>query len=391
MVTTSKSSSPVERAEAIAGIIAAESEAIHRGGRLTPAAHEALVEADLFRVCGPNQVGGEECDLAGVSAVAETLGRADVSTGWLFVQANATVYNFGPRLAPETAAEIFPGPASVVAAGFPVGQARADVVDGGYRVSGRWDFASGSLHSDWFDARVVVYDQDERKTTRSGIFGLMSCLVPRPEVTLVDTWDVTGMRGTGSGTYTVDDVFVPSRRIVPMWEMATQGSAGAFRIPALTFAHVAFAALALGGASGALRCFTELAQAKTARQSRTPLQDQGTTQRVIGQSHAQLRAASAYRDWVVSRLMAAAATEGGVTLDDRAEARLAVTSITEASLAVVEALYRVAGTTGIFQSSPLHRIFNDLHVMSQQLYARPFHYENVGRYLLGIEHDRSIM
>ena len=133
------------------------------------------------------------------------------------------------------------------------------------------------------------------------------------------------------------------------------------------------------------------AQAKTARQSRTPLQDQGTTQRVVGESHARLRAASAYRDWVVERLMAAAATEGGVSLDDRAEARLAVTSITETSLGVVETLYRVAGTTGIFQSSPLHRIFNDLHVMSQQLFARPFHYENVGRYLLGLEHDRSIM
>jgi alkylation response protein AidB-like acyl-CoA dehydrogenase len=374
----------------IAGIIAAESEAIHRGGRLTPLAHQALVDADLFRVCGPTQVGGEECDLAGASAVAEILGRSDISTGWLFVQANVTVYNFGPRLDPATAAEIFPGPASVVAAGFPVGQPRAEVVEGGYRVSGRWDFASGSLHSDWFDARVVVYDHGERLTTRSGLFGLMSCLVPRDEVTLTDTWDVTGMRGTGSQTYTVDDVFVPTRRIVPMWEMATQGSAGAFRIPALTYAHVAFAALTIGGAWAALEWFRDLAQAKTAAQSRTPLRDQGTTQRIIGESHARLRAASAYQTWVVDRLMTAA-TEAGVSLADRAEARLAVTSITETSLAVVEALYRVAGTTGIFQSSPLHRIFNDLHVMSQQLFARPFHYENVGRYLLGLEHDRSIM
>jgi alkylation response protein AidB-like acyl-CoA dehydrogenase len=384
-------SSPAERAEVIAGIIAAESEAIHRGGRLTPVAHQALVDADLFRICGPAQVGGEECDLEGVSAVAEILGRSDISTGWLFVQANATVYNFGPRLDAATAAEVFRGPASVVAAGFPVGQPRAEVVEGGYRVSGRWDFASGSLHSDWFDARVVVYDQGERKTTRSGLFGLMSCLVPRDEVTLVDTWDVTGMRGTGSQTYTVDNVFVPERRIVPMWEMAKKGSAGAFGIPALTFAHVAFAALTIGGASAALEWFRDLAQTKTAAQSRTPLRDQGTTQRVIGESHARLRAASAYRNWVVDRLMAAAGSEAGVTLADRAEARLAVTSITEASLAVVEALYRVAGTTGIFQSSPLHRIFNDLHVMSQQLFARPFHYENVGRYLLGLEHDRSIM
>lgn len=382
---------PVERARAIAATIAAESEAIHRGGRLTPRAHQALVDADLFRACGPRSIGGEECDLAGAAAVAEVLGRADVSTGWLFVQANATVYNFGPRLDPATAAEVFPGPASVVAAGFPVGQTRGDVVDGGYLVSGRWDFASGCLHADWFDARVVVYENGERVTTGSGLFALMSCLVPRSDVTLTDTWDVTGMRGTGSQTYSTENTFVPARRVVPMWERATGETAAAFHIPALTSAHVQFASLTLGGAAAALEWFIELAQTKTAAQSRTALRDQGTTHQVIAESHARLRAGSAYLQWVIDLLQGAARSEAGVSLAERAEARLAVTSITDTALGVVEALYRVAGTTGIFQSSPLHRIFGDLHVMSQQLYARPFHYENVGRYLLGLEHDRSIM
>ena len=77
-------------------------------------------------------------------------------------------------------------------------------------------------------------------------------------------------------------------------------------------------------------------------------------------------------------------SDAGVTIAERAEARLAVTSAWRPALAVVESLYRVAGTSGIFQTSPLHRIFQDLHVMSQQLFARPSHYENVGRYLLGL-------
>ena len=334
--------SPVERAHAIAGIIAAESEAIHRGGRLTEAAHQALVDADLFRVCGPPEVGGQACSLSDAATIAEILGRADVSTGWLFVQANATVYNFGPRLSAATAAEIFPGPASVVAAGFPVGEARGDLVEGGYVVSGRWDFASGSFHSDWFDARVVAYENGDRLTTRNGLFALMSCLVPRDEVTLIDTWDVVGMRGTGSQTYTVDKVFVPTSRVVPMWEMAPRSPTAAFQIPALTFAHVEFASLTIGGAAAALEWFTELARTKTAAQSAIPLREQGTTQQVIGQCHAKLRAASAYCRWTVELLERAAASEAGVTVADRAEARVAVTSITETSLQVVEALYRIA-------------------------------------------------
>jgi alkylation response protein AidB-like acyl-CoA dehydrogenase len=381
---------PVERAAVVAEVISAESDAIHRGGCLTPAAHEEMVGANLFRACGPTELGGDECGLRAGTEIARILGRADVSTGWLFVQASATIYNFGPRLDPETATEVYPGPESVVAAGFPDGECRADVVDGGYMVSGRWNFASGCLHSAWFDARAVVYDHGERVTTRNGLFALMSCLVPRDAVTIVDTWDVAGMRGTGSQTYSTRDTFVPARRAVPMWAMATAGR-NAFRVPAITFAHVQFAGLALGGAQAAYDAFEELARTKTAAQSRSALRDQGTTQSALARSHAELRAASAYQQWVIDLLTDAAATEAGVTVADRAEARLAVTAIMDSALRVAERLYRVAGTTGIFTSSPLHRCFQDLHVMSQQLFARPFHYENVGRFLLGLEHDRGIM
>jgi len=381
---------PIERAEAVAALAAADSEAIHRRAGLTPAVHQAMVDANLLRACGPLAIGGEECGLREGSEIARTLGRADLSVGWLFVQANATIANFAPRLDAETAAEIYPGPAAVVAAGFPDGEARAHVVDGGYRVTGRWNFASGCLHAGWFDARAVVYEAGERVTSGGGLFALMSCLIPRAEVELVDTWDVTGMRGTGSRTYCVEDVFVPARRVVPMWAMATGGSR-ASRIPPITAAHVQFAALALGGAEGAYRAFEELARTKTAAQVRSPLREQGTTQIALARSHAQLRAAAAYLHWVIELLDGAAATEAGVTVTERAEARLAVTAITDSALEVADRLYRVAGTTGIFTPSPLHRAFGDLHVMSQQLFARPFHYENIGRLLLGLEADRSML
>jgi len=370
-------------------VATADSDAMHRAGRLTPDVHRAMVEANLFRVAGPRSLGGEECGLADGVEIARTLGRADLSTGWLFVQAGATIHNFGPRLDAETVAEVYPGPASVVAAGFPAGETRAEVVDGGYVVSGRWNFASGCLHADWFDARAVVHDGDTQVTTRNGLFSLLSCLVPRDAVTIEDTWDVAGMRATGSRTYTTHATFVPARRAVPMWAMAEAGPAS-FRIPAITSAHVQFAGLALGGAQGAYDAFEQLAREKRPAQVRIALRDQGATQIALARAHAQLRSAAAYLRWVVDLLDEAAGTDDGVTVAERAEARLAVTSIVDSALEVTESLYRVAGTTGIYTASRLQRFFTDLHVMSQQLFARPFHYENVGRYLLGIDHDRSM-
>ena len=108
--------------------------------------HRAMVDANLFRAAGPRALGGEECGLAEGAEIARILGRADLSVGWLFVQAGATMHNFGPRLDAETGAEVYPGPASVVAAGFPDGETRAEVVEGGYVVSGRWNFEIGRAH-----------------------------------------------------------------------------------------------------------------------------------------------------------------------------------------------------------------------------------------------------
>lgn len=388
---TANGDGPVERARAAAAVIVGEGEEIHRAGRLTTAAHRAMVDADLFRACGPRGIGGAACDLRDGAAIAGIIGGADTSAGWLFVQANASAFNMGPRLHPDTAAEIFAAPDSVVAAGFPAGATRADKVDGGYVVSGRWNFASGCLHSSWFDARCVVYDGGERVTLRSGLFAMMSCLVPRDEVTLDDTWDVNGMRGTGSQSYTITEAFVPERRTLNMWEGAPPEAGPSFRVPALTYAHVQFASLALGSARHAMEAFMALAGEKRAAQSGAPMREMATTHRVLGEAHAALRAADAYQQWTIDLLLRAAASEAGVTLTERAEARLAVTANMDTALRVVESLYRVAGTTGIFQSSPIHRCFQDLHVMSQQLFARPSHVENVGRFLLGLEHDRSIL
>ena len=167
---------------------------------MTDAVLAALVDTNMFRVSAPRLAGGDEVDLVTYAKVLETVGRADLSAGWCIVQANASSRSFGSRLEPDAAQRLLAGPDTAIAAGFPMGAARADKVEGGYVVNGRWGFASGCLHCNWFDARATVHVDGEPVATETGFSLLASHVVPVDEVLIEETWDVAGLRGTGSHT-----------------------------------------------------------------------------------------------------------------------------------------------------------------------------------------------
>lgn len=376
----------LDRAARVADVAAADAEQMHREGQLTPAVIEALIETNLFRVSAPDSVGGDQIDVGAFSTLLETVGRADVSTGWCIVQANASARSLGSRIGHEFATELFAGPDTAIAAGTPMGVTRADRVDGGYVVSGRWGFASGCLHCNWFDARATVHVDGEPVKAPTGLAHLTSNLVPREQVEIIETWDVAGLRGTGSHTYVIEEAFVAEERSLPLFAEVSPNLAPALRPPLLTFAHVGFASMGLGAAWSALDDFLAVLDKKTPALTSTPLRQTATAQRALAESKTRLRSASAYLCWMTEHLVAAS-ERGLLSPEDRAEARLAITSTVDTALSVVESLYRVAGTTGIFTSSPLQRRFQDLHVLSQQVFARPSNYENVGRFLLGTDHE----
>jgi len=387
---TSQCDDLMDRVHRVAEVASAYGEKTHRDGQLAGAVVDALVESNLFRLSAPSSVGGEEADVRTFAMALDAIGRADVSTGWCIVQANASARSLGSRLDHEFASELLDGPAAAIAAGTPLGEARAERVDGGHVVSGRWGFASGCLHCNWFDARAVVHANGDPVVTQTGFATLTSNLVPRDEVEVVENWDVAGLRGTGSHTYVVDEVFVPETRSLPLFAEVDPGLAPALRVPLLTFAHVGFAAMGLGAAWSALDDFRALLDKKTPALTGTPLKQTATAQLALADCTSRLRSASAYLNWLLDRLVEAA-ERGLLQPEDRAEARLAITSSVDTALAVVEELYRVAGTSGIFATSPLQRRFQDIHVLSQQLFARPSNYENVARLMLGLEHDSALI
>ena len=200
----------VEAVRALAPLIREHADAIERDRCLPPPVLRGLIEADLFRLLAPRELGGAEADPLIVCRVVEEASQLDGAVGWCVMI--GTCYSlFGGLLPREAAAEIFTGPESVVAGAFRLnGTARA--VDGGYVVSGRWSLGSGIPHSTWALGGCRVYDGDELRQGPNGGPVPLIAFFPKDDVDVLDTWHVAGLRGTGSHDYTVSELFVPERR-----------------------------------------------------------------------------------------------------------------------------------------------------------------------------------
>lgn len=198
---------PAARARAVAPVLEAAGPRIEADKAIPPEVLGAMHGARLFRTLLPQAYGGEQVTPAAFYRMMEVIAAADGSAGWCLCQASgcsiASAY-----MAPEVAREIW-GPADAVLAwGF--GNGAAQVVPGGYRVSGTWAFASGNRHATWMGGHCRVIEPDgSTRMNADGSQHERSMLVPRHMARFHDVWNVVGLRGTNSDTYTYDDVFVP--------------------------------------------------------------------------------------------------------------------------------------------------------------------------------------
>ena len=211
-----------------------------------------LRDAGCFRTLVPRRFGGAGLELADHMTVVRELARADGSVGWTVMIGSAAPAILGKLPAPAFA-EVYAGGPDVVLAGAFNPTGVATPVDGGFRVSGRWAFASGCQHADWFVAHCFVDD--------GRMPPIRMMVLPAADIEIVDTWEVSGLCGTGSHDFTIDDEFVPAARTFAVFEEGgVEGPLG--RIPELSFSSLAIANVALGIAEGALGEVTTLATAK---------------------------------------------------------------------------------------------------------------------------------
>ncbi|HSL51213.1 MAG TPA: acyl-CoA dehydrogenase family protein [Candidatus Deferrimicrobiaceae bacterium] len=379
--------SPLETARKLAPLIRASAAETDAGRELPRPLFEAMADAGLFRLALPRTLGCPEMDLPSYIEVIEEIGRADASTAWVTNQA-AIFATYAARMQPAAARAIWIDTPRSVVANTPAATAEATVVPGGYRVTGRQGFSTGCRHASWLAAHATVIEQG-RPRLDQGQPEMRYLFVPRAQAELQDTWQVRGMRGTGTHHFAVHDVFVPEDRTVKSVTAPLVEQGPLYRLPRTLVFASGDAAVAFGTARSCLAAFTELATTKTPRAMDALLRDQAMVQNDVGRAEARLRSGRAFLFEAVRDIWAAVVTTGGVTLDQRANLRLATTHGIRLAVEVVDMVYGMAGATAAYESSPIQRHFQDVHVMSQHLQARLAHYELVGRHWLGLKIDES--
>ena len=367
----------LKRALDLAPRIREAAPAIESMGQLPPELVRELAESGMFRLLLPRSLGGAQLELPDYLEIIQVIGEADGSTGWCVSQ-GAVYADLAPAFSDETAQEIWGrDPCAVVATGVPLRSELRRHKDG-YRLSGHWRFASGCLHAGWLSAMAPLRDDPPPGGGLAGP-GTMYCLIPRSDVTVIDAWDVRGMRGTGTHEYTVDDLPIPAHRVIPM---ARAGSASGIALQ-LLFAS-GFAAVGLGIARRAMDEFEALAQGKTPVFSQTKLRDEPLVQSEIAHAEAIWGSARAFLLEQAREVCESIRLHGQADRGRRARLRLAATHAMRQSGAAVERTYNLAGTDGIFADHPLQRCFQDIHALTQQHQGRPLHYMIVGQQLLGL-------
>ena len=346
---------------------------------------EALADAGLFHLAFPRAYGGAEIDLPTYIQVIEELGKADASTAWVVNQAGIYA-TYGARMSREAARAIWMDPPRIVS-NTPAATAQAVVVPGGYRVTGRQGFSTGCRNAAWVAAHAQVIDDGATRMDGSQP-ETRYCYVPVGEAELLDTWQVRGMRGTGTHHFAVKDVFVPEHRTVLSVTAPLVETGPLYQIPRTLLFASGDASVALGTARACLTAFYELAGAKTPRAVSGLLRDQPMVQADVGRAEATLRSARAFLVEATGELWAAAAGPG-LTLEHRAAMRIATTHAIRQAVQIVDTVYNAAGATSVYESHILQRQFQDVHVMSQHMQSRFAHYELVGRHWLGLPIDEA--
>ena len=384
MLSNSYSETALANARTVAPILNDASEEIEKERALTPAVLNAMHDAQLFRLTLPQRDNGFELPVPALAQVAEIIAGADASAGWCLGQAFGCAMS--AAFMDETPAkEVFGSREAVLAWGAGV-QGRMDATDGGYLVSGTWRFASGSHHATWLGGHSKVFEKDG--SPREGASGRQAdrtALFPRDQADMADDWHVMGLRGTRSEGYTVENLFVPEGLTLDRdTPEECQIDTTLFRFPTTNVYAAVFSSVSLGIAQSAFDDLKALGMTKHARAAQTSMRDSPIFQSKLAELRAQLESARAYKHAVLSEIWETVDNTGELTMDDRAQIRLATTYAINEATSVMEQIYRLAGSTAIFDNAPFERRFRDIHAVSQQVQGRHTNFETVGRYMLGL-------
>jgi alkylation response protein AidB-like acyl-CoA dehydrogenase len=353
--------------------------------RLPADLSSALVDTGLGRAWAPARYGGLELPVLELLDALEALAAFEAGTAWCGMIA-ATTSLLGGYLPERWAEEIYGDPRAITG-GHAAPQGRARPVEGGLLVSGHWQWGSGSFHCTWIGGGTVVVDEDGAPAPRADDLRAPFVLFAPDQVELLDTWYTMGLRGSGSTDYEVHDAFVPEGRWTEIVGQEPVAGGPLYRFPFFGALALGVCSISLGLARRALDEVVELAEGKRYAMSTRPMATRAVVQAEVARAEAQHRSARAFVRDTVAEAWAAACAGHPLGTEHRRLLRLAATNATTQSVAAVDSLYRLAGGTAVYESSPLERLLRDVNVAGQHAMVAPRTYELVGRMALGQSTD----
>jgi alkylation response protein AidB-like acyl-CoA dehydrogenase len=372
----------IDAAIALRPLIRDRAGEIERARQLPPDVVEAIRNAGLFHLTVPVEYGGMEADPVTAARVVEEVAMADGSAGWCVMIANQNAA-FAGMLPPPFAREIFAAREVMCGTARPIG--RAVATEGGYLVSGRWPFASGSSHASWFGGESIVYDGDTPRADADGNQVTRMCIIPRDAVTIHDTWDTTGLRGTASNDFSCENAFVPEDRGFQMLVTPPEHPWALYRGPGLVFTN--HGSQALGVARAAIENAIEIGKVKAGYGSNDPMAESPRLQGPVAEATALVESARQYLYGVTQQLWDT--LNDGATDEDtrllRARVRLATSNAATASVRAVDLVHDAIGTASLFTKNPIERHFRDIHMAAAHVMIGPLTYEAAGRVEMGLE------
>lgn len=389
MPDTLTPSSPLALALPLLPELAARAAEMEEVRRLPADLAQKLAATGVFRMVTPKRFGGLELSPREIVETTEALAAANASAGWCAMIAATTALN-AAYMAPEYAAEIYGDPLTITGGVFaPMGRA---VVEGDhYRVSGRWQWGSGSANCSWLCGSCTLWENGEMKRLPTGAPDTRMMVFPASDATLIDTWHVMGLKGTGSGDFEVKDIRVPKGRSVSLVTDKPRETGALYKFPAFGLLALGVTAVALGNARGALDAFRDLATVKKSQGSAKTLSERQTVQAEYARSEAAWRAARAYLYSEIDRVWAVAQGEDEIPIQARADLRLACTHMTRTGADICRSLYDLGGGAALFETSDLQRRFRDAHAITQHIVTAPATLELTGRILFGLPTDGGMV
>ncbi|WP_132430869.1 acyl-CoA dehydrogenase family protein [Pseudonocardia endophytica] len=359
-------------------LLRAEADANEAGRRLTPRVEEALHASGVYSISMPRDLGGLEFSPRQVIEVVEALSRADASTGWVAMTLQMAIGTTAAYLGREPFAEIVAEAGGrALAAGQGTRPGRAVPVEGGFLLSGSWQFASGLLHATHLHTAALVEGSGEVR-----VFTL-----PKQKATIVDDWDVMGLRATGSVDYHCDEVFVPTEHTYLATTTEPLLGGAVFRLGLANFAGIQHVGWALGVGRRLLEEMQRVAASKTGTPGGAGV-DSAEFHADYAHAEATLRAARAWNMEVWADIESTLSAGGSPSTEQETLARLALSHVTSVAREVGQIVYRWAGTSAL-RGGDLNRVFRDLHGGTQHVTSGPGVRHGCGRKLAGLAPDAS--